>query len=159
MKWPTCYKRILSVARIHSQLFAFITSIFLIEQCPTTKNELISLTLHHPAARQFCRSTYIIRILLSSNSAVLINITGVSPPHFDFVVYLLCSVSMLRNFHTIWHEYNNIPFWTSTTNVFPKSRIKFFFLTLISYTVSMVHMSSHLIFPIKYVFLYKTRRQ
>jgi hypothetical protein len=30
----------------------------------------------------------LLRILLSSNSAVLINIiTGVSPPHFDFVVY------------------------------------------------------------------------
>jgi hypothetical protein len=33
------------------------------------------------------------------------------------------------------------------------------FLTLISYTVSMVHLSSHLMFPIKYAFLYKTRRQ
>jgi hypothetical protein len=35
----------------------------------------------------------LLRILLSSNSAVLINIiTGVSPPHFDFVVfyYVLC---------------------------------------------------------------------
>jgi tetrahydromethanopterin S-methyltransferase subunit E len=30
----------------------------------------------------------LLRILLSSNSAVLINIiTGVSPPHFDFVVF------------------------------------------------------------------------
>jgi hypothetical protein len=46
------------------------------------------LTLHHPAARQFCRSTYTI----TDNSAVLINIiTGVSPPHFDFFVfYVLC---------------------------------------------------------------------
>jgi hypothetical protein len=34
-----------------------------------------------------------------------------------------------------------------------------FFLTLISYNVSMVHLSSHLMFPIKYAFLYKTRRQ
>jgi hypothetical protein len=33
------------------------------------------------------------------------------------------------------------------------------FLTLISYTVSMVHLSSHLMFPTKYAFLYKTRRQ
>jgi hypothetical protein len=33
------------------------------------------------------------------------------------------------------------------------------FPTLISYTVSMVHLSSHLMFPIKYAFLYKTRRQ
>jgi hypothetical protein len=34
----------------------------------------------------------LLRILLSSNSAVRINIiTGVSPPHFDFVVYyVLC---------------------------------------------------------------------
>jgi hypothetical protein len=34
----------------------------------------------------------LLRILLSSNCAVLINIiTGVSPPHFDFVVYyVLC---------------------------------------------------------------------
>jgi hypothetical protein len=37
--------------------------------------------------------TLLLRILVSSNSAVLINIiTGVSPPHFDFVVfyYVLC---------------------------------------------------------------------
>jgi hypothetical protein len=33
------------------------------------------------------------------------------------------------------------------------------FLTLISYTVSMVHLSSYLMFPIKYACLYKTRRQ
>jgi hypothetical protein len=35
----------------------------------------------------------LLRIILSSNSAVLINIiTGVAPPHFDFVVfyYVLC---------------------------------------------------------------------
>jgi hypothetical protein len=32
--------------------------------------------------------TLLLRILPSSNSAVLINIiTGVSPPHFDFVVF------------------------------------------------------------------------
>jgi hypothetical protein len=37
--------------------------------------------------------------------------------------------------------------------------ILIFFLTLISYTVSMVHLSSHLMFPIKYAFFYKTRRQ
>jgi hypothetical protein len=37
-------------------------------------------------------STSLLRIILSSNSAVLINIiTGVSPPHFDFFVfYVLC---------------------------------------------------------------------
>jgi hypothetical protein len=33
------------------------------------------------------------------------------------------------------------------------------FLTLTSYTVSMVHLSSYLMFPIKYACLYKTRRQ
>jgi hypothetical protein len=37
--------------------------------------------------------------------------------------------------------------------------VKYIFLTLISYTVSMVHLSSHLMFPIKYACLYKTRRQ
>jgi hypothetical protein len=37
--------------------------------------------------------------------------------------------------------------------------IKAVFITLISYTVSMVHLSSHLMFPIKYACLYKTRRQ
>jgi hypothetical protein len=43
----------------------------------------------------------LLRILLSSNSAVLINIiTGVSPPHFDFVV-LYYVLSMLSNFLTI----------------------------------------------------------
>jgi hypothetical protein len=42
----------------------------------------------------------LLRIILSSNSAVLINIiTGVSPPHFDFVVFYV--LSMLRNFLTI----------------------------------------------------------
>jgi hypothetical protein len=40
-----------------------------------------------------------------------------------------------------------------------KTGINHFFLTLISYTVSMVHLSSHLMFPIKYAFFYKTRRQ
>jgi hypothetical protein len=74
----------------------------------------LKLSLRHSAVRQFCRSTYtityfsyptstrrhgnfagvhtLLRIILSSNSAVLINIiTGVSPPHFDFFVfYVLC---------------------------------------------------------------------
>jgi hypothetical protein len=46
----------------------------------------------HPAARQFAGVHTLLRIILSSNSAVLINIiTGVSPPHFDFFVfYVLC---------------------------------------------------------------------
>jgi hypothetical protein len=50
------------------------------------------LSLRHPAARQFCRSTYTITDITIKYSAMLINIiTGVSPPHFDFVVYyVLC---------------------------------------------------------------------
>jgi hypothetical protein len=44
-------------------------------------------------------------------------------------------------------------------NISPILIINLFFLTLISYTVSMVHLSSHFMFPIKYAFLYKTRRQ
>jgi hypothetical protein len=36
--------------------------------------------------------------------------------------------------------------------------INVYVLTLTSYTVSMVHLRSHLMFPIKYAFLYKTRR-
>jgi hypothetical protein len=39
------------------------------------------------------------------------------------------------------------------------TRLEYTILTLISYTVSMVHLSSHLTFPIKYAFLYTTRRQ
>jgi hypothetical protein len=46
----------------------------------------------------------LLRIILSSNSAVLINIiTGVSPPHFDFVVfyYVLCQVHNVHNVHNV----------------------------------------------------------
>jgi hypothetical protein len=52
--------------------------------------------LHYPTSTRrhgnFAGVHTLLRILLSSNSAVLINIiTGVSPPHFDFVVYyVLC---------------------------------------------------------------------
>jgi hypothetical protein len=52
--------------------------------------------IYYPSATQrhgnFAGVHTLLRILLSSNSAVLINIiTGVSPPHFDFVVYyVLC---------------------------------------------------------------------
>jgi hypothetical protein len=42
----------------------------------------------------------LLRILLSSNSAVLINIiTGVSPPHFDFVVYLVIINKNINNYY------------------------------------------------------------
>jgi hypothetical protein len=56
---------------------------------------LISLTYYPTSTRRhgnFAGVHTLLRILLSSNSAVLINIiTGVSPPHFDFVVYyVLC---------------------------------------------------------------------
>jgi hypothetical protein len=59
------------------------------------KNSKISF-LHYPTSTRrhgnFAGVHTLLRILLSSNSAVLINIiTGVSPPHFDFVVYyVLC---------------------------------------------------------------------
>jgi hypothetical protein len=51
---------------------------------------------HYPTSTRrhgnFAKVHTLLRILLSSNSAVLINIiTGVLPPHFDFVVYyVLC---------------------------------------------------------------------
>jgi hypothetical protein len=46
----------------------------------------------HPGHGNFAGVHTLLRIILSSNSAVLINIiTGVSPPHFDFFVfYVLC---------------------------------------------------------------------
>jgi hypothetical protein len=48
--------------------------------------------IHYPTSTRrhgnFAGVHTLLRILLSSNSAVIINIiTGVSPPHFDFVVY------------------------------------------------------------------------
>jgi hypothetical protein len=52
--------------------------------------------IHYPTSTRrhgnFAGVHTLLRILLSSNSAVLINIiTGVLPPHFDFVVYyVLC---------------------------------------------------------------------
>jgi hypothetical protein len=59
-------------------------------------NLLIITLLYYPSATRrhgnFAGVHTLLRILLSSDSAVLINIiTGVSPPHFDFVVYyVLC---------------------------------------------------------------------
>jgi hypothetical protein len=59
-------------------------------------NNDVSVLLNYPSATRrhgnFAGVHILLRILLSSNSAVLINIiTGVSPPHFDFVVYyVLC---------------------------------------------------------------------
>jgi hypothetical protein len=63
-----------------------------------TKNIIIKVvvTSYYPTSTRrhgnFAGVHTLLRILLSSNSAVLINIiTGVSPPHFDFVVYyVLC---------------------------------------------------------------------
>jgi hypothetical protein len=55
-----------------------------------------TLLSHYPTSTRrhgnFAGVHTLLRILLSSNSAVLINIiTGVLPPHFDFVVYyVLC---------------------------------------------------------------------
>jgi hypothetical protein len=50
--------------------------------------------IHYPTSTRrhgnFAGIHTLLRILLSSNSAVLINIiTGVSPPHYDFVVYYI----------------------------------------------------------------------
>jgi hypothetical protein len=60
------------------------------------KNQIKPIVLYYPTSTRrhgnFAGVHTILRILLSSNSAVLINIiTGVLPPHFDFVVYyVLC---------------------------------------------------------------------
>jgi hypothetical protein len=60
---------------INLKIFFLFFSLF---YCPTS-------TRRHG---NFAGVHTLLRILLSSNSAVLINIiTGVSPPHFDFVVY------------------------------------------------------------------------
>jgi hypothetical protein len=62
----------------------------------TTIPKILGFTQSEPSTiRQqgnFAGVHTLLRILLSSNSAVLINIiTGVSPPHFDFFVfYVLC---------------------------------------------------------------------
>jgi hypothetical protein len=59
-------------------------------------NNLENLRNNYPTSTRrhgnFAGVHTLLRILLSSNSAVLINIiTGVLPPHFDFVVYyVLC---------------------------------------------------------------------
>jgi hypothetical protein len=67
--------------------------------CKLSLNEIFQIVkyLHYyPTSTRrhgnFAGVHTLLRILLSSNSAVLINIiTGVSPPHFDFVVYyVLC---------------------------------------------------------------------
>jgi hypothetical protein len=59
-------------------------------------NLLLNHCIYYPTSTRrhgnFAGVHTLLRILLSSNSAVLINIiTGVLPPHFDFVVYyVLC---------------------------------------------------------------------
>jgi hypothetical protein len=68
---------------LKSSLFLFEYNVgFLIFSYPTS-------TRRHG---NFAGVHTLLRIILSSNSAVLINIiTGVSPPHFDFFVfYVLC---------------------------------------------------------------------
>jgi hypothetical protein len=58
--------------------------------------DFISLDSYYPTSTRrhgnFAGVHTLLRIILSSNGAVLINIiTGVSPPHFDFFVfYVLC---------------------------------------------------------------------
>jgi hypothetical protein len=62
----------------------------------TTKFPLMVYNCSYPTSTRrhgnFAGVHTLLRIILSSNSAVLINIiTGVSPPHFDFFVfYVLC---------------------------------------------------------------------
>jgi hypothetical protein len=63
-------------------------------QIKNTNNakSLFSYPTSTPRHGNFAGVHTLLRIILSSNSAVLINIiTGVSPPHFDFFVfYVLC---------------------------------------------------------------------
>jgi hypothetical protein len=61
---------------------------------------IINYKLSYPTATRrhgnFAGVHTLLRIILSSNSAVLINIiTGVSPPHFDFFVFYLLFVIKL----------------------------------------------------------------
>jgi hypothetical protein len=67
---------------IYYLLFIIYYLLFIIFSYPTSTRRHGNFAVVHT----------LLRILLSSNSAVLINIiTGVSPPHFDFVVYyVLC---------------------------------------------------------------------
>jgi hypothetical protein len=64
--------------------------------CLNLQMQIGNNLIHYPTSTRrhgnFAGVHTLLRILLSSNSAVLINIiTGVSPPHFDFVVYyVLC---------------------------------------------------------------------
>jgi hypothetical protein len=62
-------------------------------------DKYIIIFLHHPARRHgnFAGVHTLLRLLLSSNSAVLINIiTGVSPPHFDFVIIFIIIITTLQ---------------------------------------------------------------
>jgi hypothetical protein len=62
--------------------------------CNTHKDKICKVSYPTSTRRHgnFAGVHTLLRIILSSNSAVLINIiTGVSPPHFDFFVfYVLC---------------------------------------------------------------------
>jgi hypothetical protein len=67
--------------------------LFHINICINLSNRLVSERSTTRRHGNFVGVHTLLRILLSSNSAVLINIIiGVSPPHFDFVVfyYVLC---------------------------------------------------------------------
>jgi hypothetical protein len=52
----------------------------------------------------------------------------------------------------MWHEYNNIPFWISTTNVLPKSRI-FKFLKRDCGTIPVAEITSGIIIIIIIMFV------
>jgi hypothetical protein len=78
---------------IIERCFGQVNSLF----CKTPSDcHWISFHRYYPTSTRrhgnFAGVHTLLRILLSSNSAVLINIiTGVSPPHYDFVVYyVLC---------------------------------------------------------------------
>jgi hypothetical protein len=72
----------ISIIFVHFELLNFYSLSRLLYSYPTS-------TRRHG---NFAGVHTLLRIILSSNSAVLINIiTGVSPPHFDFFVfYVLC---------------------------------------------------------------------
>jgi hypothetical protein len=58
--------------------------------------DFIIISLNPPPPGNFAGVHTLLRIILSSNSAVLINIiTGVSPPHFDFVLF----------YYVLWQSY------------------------------------------------------
>jgi hypothetical protein len=75
---------------LHTRFFLILTK----KKFLQTLNEVMNFSYPTSTRRHgnFAGVHTLLRIILSSNSAVLINIiTGVSPPHFDFFVfYVLC---------------------------------------------------------------------